>query len=536
MSIFEHSKYFIIVGLILIFCLEPLLSALESSNLPIIVIDTHGQNISDYQRVVADMGIIYNGIGKRNFLSDTYNAYAGQIAIELRGSSSMNYPKKQYRFETIDSTGENRNVALLGFPAENDWILNGPYDDRTMIRNVLVYGISNDIGRYASRTQYCELVLNDDYQGLYILMEKVKRDHDRVNISRLNPDEISGLNLTGGYIIKLDKFDGENIGYWNSAQGVTYQYHYPKPDEIVAEQKQYIQDFMNDFETLISGNKWNDPQDGYVTMIDVPSFIDFFIISEFSRNIDAYRLSTYLYKDRDDIDPLLHAGPVWDFNLSFGKAWYEQDRDIYVGWEINHNKRLTFDTPKIPFWWEKLAREPNFAHQAAQRWFELRATILNKDSLYQRIDKLTSEIAEARERNSQHWPEMGDSDDYLQEINYLKNWINNRIDWIDTNINYLSQIDPDDFESVITHYQLLWNYPNPFNESTWIGFYLPYSTPVNLELYDLQGYKIKTLLKTSKEPGTYLIDFNAAELPSGIYLYSLNTDRYYVVEKMTILK
>jgi len=536
MKIYNHIKCFFKVGLILIFYLKLPLSALESSNLPIIVIDTHEQRINDYQRVVADMGIIYNGIGKRNFFSDAFNAYSGQITIEYRGSSSMGYPKKQYRFETIDSLGENRNVALLGFPAENDWILNGPYDDRTMIRNVLVYGISNDMGRYASRTKYCELILNDDYQGLYILMEKVKRDRNRVNVSTLNPEEISGVNLTGGYIIKLDKFDGENIGYWNSAKGVTYQYHYPKPDEIVAEQKQYIQNFMNDFETLISSNKWNDPQNGYVTLIDVPSFIDFFIINEFSRNIDAYRLSSYLYRDRDDIDPRLYAGPVWDFNLSFGKSWYAQDRDVYVGWEVDHNKRLTFDTPKIPFWWEKLAREPDFAHQAAQRWFELRATILDKNSLYQRIDKLTNEIAEARERNSQRWPEMGNSDDYQLDITYLKNWINNRIDWIDSNINFLSQINPDDFESVITNYQLLWNYPNPFNESTCIGFYLPYSTLVNLELYDLQGHKIKTLMRTSKEPGTYLIDFNAAELPSGIYLYSLDTDFYYVVEKMTILK
>ncbi len=132
----------------------------ESSNLPIVVINTHGQTIPDEYRIIADMGIIYNGPGQRNHVNDPFNNYDGKISIELRGSSSQMFPKKQYALETEDAQGENLNVSLLGLPEENDWILNGPYSDKSLIRNVLIYRLARDLGNYASRTRFCELVLN----------------------------------------------------------------------------------------------------------------------------------------------------------------------------------------------------------------------------------------------------------------------------------------------------------------------------------------------------------------------------------------
>ena len=130
--------------------------------------------------------------------------------------SLIGIPKKQYALETQDDLGNNLNVPLLGMPAENDWILYAPYSDKSLIRNVLAYKLSWDVGRYASRTRLCELVLNGDYRGLYVLMEKIKRDKNRVDISTLNPDEITGDDLTGGYIIKIDKSAGESVRGWYS--------------------------------------------------------------------------------------------------------------------------------------------------------------------------------------------------------------------------------------------------------------------------------------------------------------------------------
>ena len=507
-----------------------------SSNLPIIIIDTHGQSIVDESRIVADMGIIYNEPDQRNNLADTHNNYSGKIAIELRGSSSMSYPKKQYRLETQDLQGENLNVALMGMTEENDWILNGPYHDITMMRNVLVYNISNDLGHYASRTQYCELVLNNEYQGLYILLEKVKRDGDRVDISKLEPDETEGNDLTGGYIIKLDKLDGENVDGWTSTNGIYYQYHYPKPDEIVGEQKQYIQAYIANFESIMLRNNWNDEELGYPSLIDINSFVDYVLINEFSKNIDAYRLSTYLYKDKDSDNPKLFAGPVWDYNLSFGDAWYGSDVNVFQGWEIDHNIRLPYDSPKIPFWWIKIAKDKQFTESAAERWFALRSGVFDKDSLSRRIDSLHSYIMEAQNRNSERWPDMGNYNNFIVEIGRLKSWINNRIDWIDANINSL-------YPSVIAidhifpqNYTLNQNFPNPFNHTTTITFSLPSKALVTLKIFDLVGNKVEDVVQSEFQQGAHSINISMSRHSAGIYLYRLSAGNFSSVRKMIYLK
>ncbi|MBL4654637.1 MAG: CotH kinase family protein, partial [Bacteroidia bacterium] len=146
-----------------------------SSNLPLVIINTNGQTILDDPRIVADMGIIYNGIGNRNNLTDTSNNYDGQISIELRGSSSLGFPKTSFSLETQDSSGNNLNVSLLGLPKENDWVLYAPYSDKSLIRNVLTYKLGNDLDWYAPRTVLCELILNGQYWGVYVLTEKIKR-------------------------------------------------------------------------------------------------------------------------------------------------------------------------------------------------------------------------------------------------------------------------------------------------------------------------------------------------------------------------
>ncbi|HMR57666.1 MAG TPA: CotH kinase family protein, partial [Cyclobacteriaceae bacterium] len=160
-----------------------------SSNLPIVVINTAGATILDDPKIVADMGIIDNGPGQRNSVTDTYNNYSGKIGIEIRGSSSQSFPKKQYSIELRDATGEGVSAPLLGLPPEEDWVLFAPYNDKTLMRDVLAYKIGRDLNRYAPRTRFCELVLNGNYEGIYVLIEKIKRDNNRVDINKLNPDE-----------------------------------------------------------------------------------------------------------------------------------------------------------------------------------------------------------------------------------------------------------------------------------------------------------------------------------------------------------
>jgi len=509
---------------------------LTSTNLPIFVIDTHGQTIIDEARIVADLGIIYNGEGQRNLVTDPFNNYNGRIAIELRGSSSMDFPKKQYRFETQNNLGEDSSVALVGLPREADWILNGLYDDKTMLRDALAYGLSNDMGRYASRVRFCELILNNEYMGIYLLLEKIKRDKNRVDISKLEASEIIGDDLTGGYIIKLDKTDGENVGGWNSSKSIYYQYHYPKPDEIVNQQKQYIQQFIAHFENVMASSDRANPVTGYPSIIDVDSFVDHFIMIEFCRNIDGYRLSSYLYKDKNSKDGKMYAGPIWDYNLTFGKAWYISDQNIFTGWEVDHNKRIVSDYPKVPFWWENLARDPGFAQRAAERWSELRAEILDYNNLSSRIDSMANYIAEARTRNSARWPEMGDAVVYANEIIYLKSWIWKRVDWIDANITNLSAIQSDPSDRLPINFSLGQNYPNPFNAETRIQFATPEAVNVKLEIINFKGQRVAKLVDEIVNPGSYEIRWNAGEVASGIYFIYYRAGDFKAIRKITLLK
>ncbi len=425
----------------------------ESSNLPIVVIDTHGQTIPDEYRIMADMGIIYNGPGQRNHINDPFNNYNGKISIELRGSSSQMFPKKQYALETEDAQGENLNVSLLGLPEENDWILNGPYSDKSLIRNVLIYRLARDLGHYASRTRFGELVLNGDYRGVYILMEKIKRDKHRVHIAKLKPDEVSGDDLTGGYIVKIDKLAGENVDGWysifppypTSTHRIYYQYHYPKPDKIVDEQKQYIQNYIFDFEKTMFSPDYQDQQKGYYSKVDLNSFVDYFLLNEISRNVDGYRLSAYLYKDKDSNDPRLHAGPIWDFNIAFGNADYYHAYST-EGWQvfINHDEQfISWDDPfQIPFWWEKLVADSVFMKRVIKRWKALRPNLLSKERLFALIDSYADTLNEAQARNFERWPVLGThvwpnyfvGNTYQEEIDYLKSWIDKRLQWMDTQL------------------------------------------------------------------------------------------------------
>jgi spore coat protein CotH len=305
---------------------------LDSTNLPIVKINTELERIiPDEPKTTAWMQIL-DSETSYNKLSDTVYDYNGYIGIEYRGSTSlMFYPKKSFGVETRDEHGENLNISVLDMPRENDWVLYASYGDKTLLRNVLTYKLSNDIGLYAPRTQHVELVLNGRLLGTYVFMEKIKRDRSRVDVSRVDGDDNAGDSLTGGYIIKIDKTEGEYYG-WYSEYGTVdkenyqnyYHYVYPKPDKISEQQIAYIQNFMHEFETALRADDFENLETGYMKYIDVESFICYMIMNELTKNMDGYRLSTYMYKDRDSQGGKLHMGPVWDYNLAMGNySWFD---------------------------------------------------------------------------------------------------------------------------------------------------------------------------------------------------------------------
>jgi hypothetical protein len=309
------------------------------SNLPIIVINTNGATIVDNPKVMARMGIIDNGVGQRNRLTDPFNDYDGWIGIEYRGSTSAFYPKKPYSIELRTANGDDVSQSLLGMPEESDWVLISPLNDKTLMRDAISYLYSAALGGYAPRVRYCEMVLDGDYQGVYMLVENIKRDKNRVNISRLRPEDISGDELTGGYILRMDKFGpspGRIGGHFQSLYPAIlgsgnffwFQYHYPKEEDLVPEQKIYIRNHIHSFETMMVGN---DYAAKYADWIDINSWIDYLLAQEITKNTDGYRLSAYFYKDRASKGGKLVMGPIWDFNISFGIGDY-CDGASYQGW------------------------------------------------------------------------------------------------------------------------------------------------------------------------------------------------------------
>lgn len=234
---------------------------LSSSNLPIVIITTEVNpntgahySIPDEPKIVAHMKILYVNDTVENFLSNQNDSaflnYDGLVGIELRGSTSIGHNKKPYGFETRMADGvTNNNVSLLGLPAENDWVLNPMNDEPSYIRDCLSYCLATKTGNYAPRTKYCEVIVNDDYRGLYFLTEKIKIDEHRVDVLKMDTNDNSFPDVTGGYIFKADKTTGGDVpawttpayGYW---EDVNYIYHDPKPEVITPAQGAYLQVFL----------------------------------------------------------------------------------------------------------------------------------------------------------------------------------------------------------------------------------------------------------------------------------------------------
>lgn len=419
----------------------------QGTFLPRLEVQTRG-TIVDEPKIRADLVIRVDG----------QIDYDGPIGIEFRGASSQSFDKKSYGVETWTENNEDVNVSLLGMPEEEDWVLHGPYSDKSLIRNKLIYDLARDMDRYASRTRMVELFINGVYQGVYVFMEKLKRNKDRIAINKLRPDENSGSDVTGGYILKIDKVAGSNLGegyndqnsfasQYKPAEGGTgeirFLYEYPDAEEITGGQKNYIQDYMHGFETALKSDQFADEQLGYKAYADMMSFVDFFILNELSHNVDGYRLSTYMHKDKNG---KLVMGPIWDFNLGFGNAGYCGGSNTHT-WAYKFNERCPGDYWNVPFWWHRLLEDPAFVEALKSRWNALRAGALATDQIHMKIDGYVKEMRDvgAVDRNFGKWQILGQyvwpnsfiANSHEAEIIYVKTWVRDRMAWLDAGINGL---------------------------------------------------------------------------------------------------
>ncbi len=380
-------------------------------------------------------------------------AVANFAAFHTHGQSSVMFGKPSYRIELRDDAGADRNCALFGMPAEADWVLIGPYADKTLVHNPLVYSLGRDLGLATPRIAQVELFLNVDdqpltsidYMGVYQVVEKIKIQKDRMNLAKLLPTDVTEPDISGGYIFKFEWLateppvipcPGGGDTCWSDMELV-------EPEAPNAQQLEYLTQHLKAFNDVLHSASPADPVSGYPAFIDVQSFVDHIIVNELTRNLDAYVRSQYFHMERGR---KIVAGPLWDFDLIAGVGM-GQDPFIQsfpnldtAGWQYESNAaRMTSD------WFEILLAEPSFKAQLAARWVTLRQGLLSDVSLGARIDSLTAGLANAANRNFMRWPILAQetvmpfttpiAPTWQGQVEVMRNWLVQRAAWLDTQWN-----------------------------------------------------------------------------------------------------
>jgi len=518
---------------------------IDSTLLPLLVIDTYGREIPDEPRISAHMGLIHNEIGEYNKVEDLFSEYNGQISIEMRGESSQYfYDKKSFSIETQNDDGSNNNVSLLGLPEENDFVLQAPFGDKSLIRNVLSYRLFEKFGHYAPRTRFVELFLNDDYQGVYVLTEKVKRDKNRVDIAKITPKDTTAEDISGGYLLRIDKTSGmEPHEYWESPVNppiadyhrVVYQYFDPDYDELSSDQRKYIRAYLQEFEEALVDSDYKDPATGYRSYLDIPSFIDLMILNEFVKDVDAFRLSHYFYKQKDTRGGKLISGPPWDYNLTFGNSDFTSTMHLTSDWIHTHSITI--------YWWARIMHDPWFVNELFCRWEKLHSDALSHGSMNAMIDSTLEVLDLAVDRNFTRWPILGDwiwpnsyvGQSYPDEMDYLRDWIGDRLDWMDWKWGGKCLATSSETSEQMAESRMK-VFPNPSDLSnTYVSLSNLSDPELNIRLYDLSGKMVyhSTIFVSDPELIFPLPDLSL--LPEGIYTLEL-TDRNGLREMTKLLK
>jgi hypothetical protein len=403
-----------------------------SSSLPVLVMDTFGINtpISSHGSFVHLS--LYEPVNGRTSLTNPPTLRT-RGAFHVRGSSTSTLPQTPFALKLLDEFNEEARLPLLGLPADPDWILYAPnVYDPVMIHNPFIFELSRELGRYSPRTKFLEVYLvrsigalkETNYHGIYVLTEKIKAAKQRVNIDRLGPDDLEPPNVTGGYIMKFDRLGpGEHGFEARGDSGIIYV----EPKEQVmmlpqrAPQREYLKSFLDQFNQALHGWERKDPINGYRAFLDVDAAIDFHVLEVLSGNVDAMYLSTYFYKPRNG---KIICGPHWDFDRALGST---DSRDANPRqWVIG------------PFfggdWWPWLFRDADFWQAWVDRWQELRLTHFSLTNMNALVDRLCNELREAQPREYAKWYLQPRGGSYQTEINHMKKWLSNRVDFIDSEL------------------------------------------------------------------------------------------------------
>jgi hypothetical protein len=537
---------FILLSLVLLFLNHTIFSqvvpGITSSNLPLVVINTNGLTIVDGSKIASKMKVIDNA-SHINKPSDPGNNFDGNIGIEYRGGKAKPAEQNPYTIETRDASGGNLNVSLLGMPEENDWILLANYNDKTLIRNALSLEIFRKMDHYSPRAKMVEVIVNNVYQGIYFLTEKIKQDKGRVDISKLTSADITGDAVTGGYIFKIDSYDATDS--WKSSytpidhpeKPVYFVYDDPAASDLVAKQKTYLQSAVNSFEKVLYSSGYRDQTTGYPAWIKINSWLDYFIVSEFSRNINAYKKNCFYFKNKDSKDTKFHSGPVWDFDSGYKNldACIPFSATDGSGWSYKINDCADNKTNSNG-WIVRLLQDPAFASAVNARYTLMRNSYLSSTYLNNFIDSVQNLASEAQGRHYTKWnilsSAVGDAEVDAQPATYagqvlkFKNWIQTRLAWLDVHIPSDITSVPNDRLDPEFSYRI---FPNPSSDLIFIE---ASSKIQDIEIIQASGQSALHLSGLS----AYETQVNVSKLTSGIYIVLVKMDDKQQVRSKLVIQ
>lgn len=357
-----------------------------STTLPVVYMNTKGQQVLKENAIWGNIALL-DGNGEEQSVFSLPNSIY-RATIKYRGASSYSkFDKKQYRIKFYKNEKDSaKEVSLAGMGANSEWVLNGPYLDKTLIRNKLVYDLARELNGWAPDTRFVELFVDGEYQGVYLAVEPVTNGESRLRLA-----EFGLLSGETAYIVNRDRIDtgSEEIDTWGKTNGYTYNalyIRYPSKNKITEKQKEYIQKDISEFEQALYGKNFSDKRIGYQAYIDMDNWVDYFIINEFAMNYDAGNLSTYLYKELDGKLQLA----VWDFNNGFDNyQWFRTETDILHTVENS--------------WFERLWQDEAFRERVCERYVQLRKTTLSDEHIAEKIASYQAELGEAVDRNFKVW-------------------------------------------------------------------------------------------------------------------------------------
>ena len=428
------------------------------THLPLLVIETGGQTIPGLPAGTKDIfdeanyTLAEDGSSKITVHMDvfdsesSYNHPTDQPTIStftqmrIRGHSSRDFEKAPYLLNLLTDDGMERSEPLLGMSEHSEWVLHGPYLDKSLIRNYLFYNLSGEMMDYAPNCRFCELILDGDYRGVYLLVESITAGKD----GRLPIMMKKKNSRVTGYLLRIDRPTEVELDSLRDVDVYTersYTQHmdvairYPGTENLTEELKTKIERDFSEFEKALYSYDYDSGDHSYHSYLDMNSFVDYYIINAVSSNIDAGRYSTYLYKPLGGKYRLC----VWDFNNSCNN---------FVDDETGED----FDGIRSAVYFNMLFRNREFVEHVIARYRELRQTILSDAYLEQYIEDTLAYLGDAIDRNSIRWAEYIASDPLMdfdgsrrnphtqaEAVEMLKENLFSRMAWMDENIEYLLQ-------------------------------------------------------------------------------------------------